>query len=80
MFLRSTERKKDGKTHRYFSLVENRRLSGSRIVQRTVLYLGEINDQQQAAGRNTLPVFDEDAQDYRTLSLFRMTGKCRPTC
>jgi hypothetical protein len=46
MFLRSTERKKDGKTHRYFSVVENRRLPGSRTVQRTVLYLGEINDQQ----------------------------------
>ena len=70
MFLRSTERKKDGKTHRYFSVVENRRLPGSRIVQRTVLYLGEINDQQQAAWRTTLKVFDEDQQDYRTMSLF----------
>ena len=70
MFLRSTERKKDGKTHRFFSVVENRRLPGSRIVQRTVLYLGEINDQQQAAWRTTLKVFDEDQQDYRTMSLF----------
>jgi len=70
MFLRSTVRKKDGKTHRYFSIVENRRLAGSRIVQRTVLYLGEINDQQQAAWRSTLKVFDEDEQDYRTMSLF----------
>jgi transposase len=70
MFLRSTQRKKDGKTHRYFSIVENRRLPGSRVVQRTVLYLGEINDQQQAAWRNTLKVFDEDEQDYRTMSLF----------
>jgi hypothetical protein len=72
MFLRSSERKKDGKTHRYFSVVENRRLSGSRIVQRTVLYLGEINDQQQAAWRKTLEVFDEDKQQYR------MTGKSHP--
>jgi transposase len=70
MFLRSTERKKDGKSHRYFSVVENRRVAGSRIVQRTVLYLGEINDQQQAAWRHTLKVFDEDEQDYRTMSLF----------
>jgi hypothetical protein len=60
MFLRSTERKKDGKTHRYFSVVENRRLPDSRTVQRTVLYLGEINDQQQAAWRKSLEVFDED--------------------
>ena len=49
MFLRSTQRKKNGRIHRYFSVVENRRLPGSRTVQRTVLYLGEINDQQQAA-------------------------------
>ncbi len=70
MFLRSTPRKKDGKIHRYFSIVENRRVAGSRIVQRTVLYLGEINDQQQAAWRHTLHVFDEDEQDYRTMSLF----------
>jgi hypothetical protein len=70
MFLRSTERKKDGKAHRYFSVVENRRLPGSRTVPRTVLYLGEINDQQQAAWRKTLDVFDEDEQDYRTMSLF----------
>ena len=70
MFLRGTERKKDGKTHRYFSVVENRRLPGSRTVQRTVLYLGEINDQQQAAWRKSLEVFDEEEQDYRTMSLF----------
>ena len=70
MFLRSTERKKDGKTHRYFSVVENRRLPGARTVQRTVLYLGEINDHQQAAWRKTLEVFDEDEQQYCTMSLF----------
>jgi transposase len=70
MFLRSTPRKKDGKIHRYFSVVENRRLPGAKTVQRTVLYLGEINDQQQAAWRKTLEVFDEDEQDYRTMSLF----------
>ena len=70
MFLRSTNRKKDGKDHRYFSIVENRRLSGDRSVQRTVLYLGEINDQQQAAWRKTLEVFDEEEQRYTTMSLF----------
>jgi hypothetical protein len=59
MFLRSTNRKKDGKSHRYFSVVGNRRLPGNRTVQRTVLYLGEINDRQQAERRKTLEVFDE---------------------
>jgi transposase len=71
MFLRSTNRKKDGKDHRYFSIVENRRVPGGKTVQRTVLYLGEINDQQQAAWRKTLEVFDEQEQRYRTMSLFR---------
>ena len=70
MFLRSTNRKKDGKDHRYFSIVENRRLVGGKTAQRTVLYLGEINDQQQAAWRKTLDVFDEDEQRYTTMSLF----------
>jgi transposase len=70
MFLRSTNRKKDGKDHRYYSIVENRRLPGDRTVQRTVLYLGEINDQQQAAWRKTLEVFDEEEQRYTTMSLF----------
>jgi transposase len=70
MFLRSTNRKKDGKDHRYFSIVENRRVPGGKVVQRTVLYLGEINDQQQGAWQKTLQVFDEDEQRYTTLSLF----------
>ena len=70
MFLRRTNRKKDGKDHRYFSVVENRRLSSGKTVQRTVLYLGEINDSQEAAWRKTLDVFDEKDQRSRTLSLF----------
>ena len=70
MFLRSTNRKKDGKDHRYFSIVENRRLPGGKTVQRTVLYLGEIHDQQQAAWRKTLEVFDEAEQRFTTMSLF----------
>jgi transposase len=70
MFLRSNNRKKDGKDHRYFSIVENHRLASDKTVQRTVLYLGEINDQQQAAWRKTLSVFDEEQQEYASLSLF----------
>jgi len=70
MFLRSTNRRKDGKDHRYFSVVENRRLPGGKTAQRTVLYLGEINDQQQAAWRKTLDVFDEAEQRFTSMSLF----------
>src|SRR6266700_7001611 len=70
MFLRYTNRKKDGKKHRYFSVVENRRMSSGNIVQRQVLYLGEINDRQEAAWLKTLDVFDEEEQKTRELSLF----------
>src|SRR3954471_7685773 len=70
MFLRGTKRKKDGKEHRYFSVVENRRMADGRTLQRQVVYLGEINDSQQAAWRKSLQVFDEDRNAYRPLSLF----------
>jgi len=70
MFLRSKKRCKDGKAHRYFSVVENRRVRSGRVVQRQVLFLGEINDSQQAAWRQTLEVFDEAEQRAATLSLF----------
>jgi hypothetical protein len=59
MFLRCKRRRKDGKVHRSWSLVENRRVRGGRVVQRQVLYLGEINDSQQAAWRRTIEVFAE---------------------
>ncbi len=70
MFLRSKKRRKDGKSHRYFSVVENRRVRSGRVVQRQVLFLGEINDSQQAAWRQTLVVFDDAEQRAATLSLF----------
>ena len=70
MFLRCHRRKKDGKEHRYYSIEESRRLHSGRVVQRRVLYLGEINDSQQAAWRRTLEVFDEQQQRATTLSLF----------
>ena len=49
MFLRSKNRRKDGKDHRYWSIVENRRTADGRVVQRQVLYLGEINASQREA-------------------------------
>lgn len=70
MFLRSTTRKKDGKDHRYWSVVENRRVSGNRTVQRHVLYLGEINDSQQAAWSSAIEVFDDGDQTTKQMALF----------
>jgi transposase len=70
MFLRHKLRRKDGKEHRYWSIVENRRVSGGRTVQRHVLYLGEINDSQQAAWCRTIEAFDETSPDRRQIALF----------
>jgi DDE family transposase len=70
MYLRANKRFKDGKEHRYWSVEESRRLRSGRVVQRRVLYLGEINDSQQVTWRKTLEVFDEAEQRARTLSLF----------
>ena len=70
MFLRSKRRFKDGKEHRYWSIVENRRCSGNRVVQRQVLYLGEINDQQHAAWCKTIDVVQEGQRKPRQVAIF----------
>jgi len=70
MFLRFNTRKKDGKVHRYWSVVENRRLRAGHTNQRTVLYLGEINDTQQAAWRKSLDVLNEATQLTEQICLF----------
>jgi len=71
MFLKRTLRRKDGKEHQYWSLVENRRVDGGRkVVQRHVLYLGEINSSQQAAWRKTVQIFEEGSEEPRTVALF----------
>jgi hypothetical protein len=70
MFLRATIRKKDGKEHRYWSLVENQRVGGGRVVQRHVLYLGEINSTQELAWRRSIEVLEDGAAGAKTLALF----------
>ena len=70
MFLRCTNRKKDGKEHQYWNVVENRRLADGRVVQRQVLYLGEINSSQREAWRKTIEVFEDGATAGRTIALF----------
>src|ERR1700674_2117040 len=75
MFLRATIRRKDGKEHRYWSLVENKRVSGGRVLQRHVLYLGEINSSQELAWRKSIEVLEDGGPRRggdrpRTLALF----------
>jgi hypothetical protein len=70
MFLRCTIRRKDGKEHCYWNVVENRRVSGGRVVQRQVLYLGEINGSQREAWRKTIEVFEDGSASAQTMALF----------
>jgi hypothetical protein len=70
MFLRSYKRKKNGKWHEYFSVVENRRVANGTTVQRTVLYLGEINSSQETTWQKTLKVFDADSGKHEQKLLF----------
>ena len=70
MFLRSTSRKKNGKQHRYWSIVENKRLADGRVAQRHVLYLGEINSSQELAWRKSIEVLEEGKTKPSTLALF----------
>ena len=69
MFVRCKKRFKDGKEHRYWSVVENVRVSAGRVVQRQVLYLGEINDSQRAAWCRSIEVV-EGAQRSKQVALF----------
>jgi transposase len=70
MFLRCHARIKDGKEHRYWSVVENRRCGRGKVVQRQVLYLGEINDTQQESWCRTIEVFDDKRERTLPLALF----------
>ncbi|HEX9145594.1 MAG TPA: IS1634 family transposase [Candidatus Binatia bacterium] len=70
MFLRSIVRRKNGKEHESFSIVENKRVAGGKVVQRHVLYLGEINTNQQAAWRRTIELFEDGELQPKTVALF----------
>ena len=57
--------------HRYWSVVENRRCGRGKVVQRQVLYLGEINDSRRESWCRTIEVFDEKRERIVPLALFR---------
>jgi transposase len=77
MFLRANKRFKDGKEHRYWSVVENRRVAGGRSVQKTLLYLGEINDSERAAWTRAIEAVD-DREQTRQIHLFPEDRKPDP--
>lgn len=70
MYLRCNTRIKDGKPHRYWNIVESKRISGGKVIQRQVLYLGEINDEQKQSWCRVIEAFDENKQESQELALF----------
>lgn len=74
MFLRSKSRLKDGKVHRYWSIVENRRVRGGKVAQRHVLYLGEINDSQGSQWTKAIEVFSNADESKKQVALFPADG------
>jgi transposase len=70
MYLRCNRRFKDGKEHRYWNIVESKRCAGGKVVQRQVLYLGEINDSQRESWCRVIEAFDEQSQQRTQLALF----------
>jgi len=79
MFLRATKRKKDGKEHRYWSVVENVRHPSGPVHQRTLLYLGDLNDSQHAAWTKAIEVFNADSGQSEARSLFPSDRTPPPT-
>lgn len=69
MFLKTHQRIKDGKRHVYYSLTESLRVSRKRVVQRTVLHLGELNTTQVERWQRTIEAVHEDGQ-RRQMRLF----------
>ena len=70
MYLRVHKRKKNGKTHRYWSVAESRRLAGGKVVQRQLLYLGELNDSQHAGWVRSIEAFNPKPESSEQLVLF----------
>jgi hypothetical protein len=75
MYLRCNRRFKDGKEHRYWNIVESKRCAGGKVVQRQVLYLGEINDSQREAWCRVIEAFDEQTHQRTQLALFPAQGE-----
>ena len=64
------KRHKDGKTHRYWNIVESHRVGKDRVLQKQVLYLGEINDSQQEAWWRAIEVLENGRETPRSIALF----------
>lgn len=77
MFIQRRTRHKDGKTHVYYSVCESLRVSPSRVVQRQVLHLGDLNTTQLEGWQKTIEVLHEDGQRHQ-MRLFGDRDKTAP--
>jgi transposase len=68
MFLKAHDRAKDGKRHRYYSVVESVRTARG-PQHRTLAYLGELNDSRETAWRRSIAVFNGAGEECQ-LELF----------
>lgn len=69
MFLKPHVRDKDGKRHVQYTLTESLRVSRKRVVQQTVLHLGELNTTQIERWQRTIEAVQEDGR-RRQMRLF----------
>lgn len=70
MYLRVRNRKKNGKDHRYWSVVESQRVRGGGTIQRQVLYLGELNDTQREGWIRSIEALEPMTKQTQQLALF----------
>lgn len=69
VFLKAHRRSKDGKQHRYYSLVESVRTARG-PQHRTLAYLGELNATVETAWRKSISVFNGEVGSECQLELF----------
>jgi hypothetical protein len=77
VFIKTHARTKDGKLHRYYSLVESVRTARG-PQHRTLAYLGELNASSEAAWRKSIAVFNGDGTEQQ-LELFASDAAELPT-
>lgn len=77
VFLKAHPKRKSGKQHCYFSLVESVRTSRG-PQHRTLAYLGELNSAAEATWRRTVQVFNRDGSSQQ-LELFASNEPALPS-
>jgi transposase len=78
MFLKTHRVRKDGKEHVYYSLCESLRVSRSRVTQRTVLHLGELNTTQVDQWERSIETVHEDGRRQQLRLFSDREGRAPP--